>query len=95
MRGLAQAAAFVAAMEKGAPGATYLLGATNMTLRDFFGLVERLSGTPTPRLGLPFPVARGFAAAANAALGLFGKWDPTLDPVLVEMSNHYWYVRLF
>lgn len=77
-------------MDRGVPGATYLLGAKNLSLREFFGLVERVSGVPTPRLGVAAPVARVIAATANTALGLFGKWDPTLDPVLVDMSNHHW-----
>eukprot|EP00898_Chlorokybus_atmophyticus_P004473 jgi/Chlat1/5026/Chrsp32S08953 len=72
------AVAFVEAMRSGRPDATYLLGAGNLTLADYFGRV-------------PDEMAFAMAAAATGIKGLFGRWDPSLDPVVVEMSQHFWY----
>ena len=33
-------------MERGAPGERYLVGACNLTVRELFGRLERLSGVP-------------------------------------------------
>jgi dihydroflavonol-4-reductase len=54
----------VLAEEKGRKGERYLLGATNVTLRDFFALVARAGNVRPPRLPLPG------SASALYALGL-------------------------
>lgn len=86
------AAAFLAAMKRGRPGEAYLLGAKNMTVAEYFARVEKLSGVAAPRLRVPAPLATALASAATSALGAFGAWDPSLDPVVVEMSQHFWYL---
>src|SRR5262249_43835745 len=47
------AAAAVAAMAKGRPGARYLLGGPNWTFREFLGRLSRLSRVEGPLLRLP------------------------------------------
>eukprot|EP00002_Diphylleia_rotans_P000016 TRINITY_DN10009_c0_g1_i1.p1 TRINITY_DN10009_c0_g1~~TRINITY_DN10009_c0_g1_i1.p1 ORF type:complete len:339 (-),score=74.39 TRINITY_DN10009_c0_g1_i1:106-1122(-) len=86
------AIAFRSAVTKAKPYGTYLLGSTNMTLGEYFDLLEKVTKVGKPRLWAPDVVVRGVASFGSWVLGLFGKWDPSLDPVLVEMSQHYWYL---
>ena len=85
-----QAAAFLSAMQEAPSGACYLLAGDNMTLKDFFATVARVSGAPGPFLSVPPAVARLLAAVANRAYLLVGVHQPSLDPVVVEMSQAYW-----
>src|SRR5215472_220774 len=69
------------AMDKGEPGAKYLVGACNVTLREFFARLERVSGVRAPWLPMPpvslvtrltkdaGAVARVGATLVNEALG--------------------------
>ena len=45
------------AFEKGRGGERYILGGENLTLVQFFGLLEDLSGRPAPRRVIPRPLA--------------------------------------
>jgi dihydroflavonol-4-reductase len=70
------------AAERGVPGERYLLGACNLTLREFFARLERVSGVRAPWLPLP---------RALTKLGLpFDKLG--VDSVSLEMSQYYWYL---
>lgn len=77
-------------MEKGKQGSTYLLGHENMSLEVYFKKLEKLSGVKSPFLKVPSTAAWAMASSVYGILGLFGRWDPSLDPVLVEMSQHFW-----
>ena len=84
------ARAFVSALSKGRPGERYLLGGANMTFRDFFLRLERLTGIPAPRLSLPSAVN----VAGSKLLEKFHAWRGTetpLDPRSVEMGERFWY----
>jgi dihydroflavonol-4-reductase len=87
------AVAMALAMEKGQPGRRYLVGACNLTIRDFFARLERLSGVRAPVLPVPrLPsVARLGAPWMNRALRLVGGY-PDLDPVSLEMAQYFWYL---
>lgn len=84
------ARAFVAAIDKGERGQRYLLGGHNMSIRDFFQLLERVSGIRGPRLVLPEWLARAGAALMRWAARLTGSEFP-IDDASVEMSYRYWY----
>jgi dihydroflavonol-4-reductase len=81
------------AMEKGIGGRRYLLGACNLTFREFFARLERVSGVRGPML--PMPRAPELARTAGGMLerlaGRIGVPLP-VDPVSLDMSNFYWYV---
>ena len=84
------AAALPVAMEQGAPGDRYLMGAANWTFAEFFGRLERMTKVPGPLL-----TGRGrltlMAAHAQAALyRTFGR-TPPVEPASVDMAGHYWY----
>lgn len=81
------------AMEKGEPGERYLLGAANMTIREFFAKLERVSGVRAPWLPMP-RVPELAKAGAKAAKDLFSKvgLDFAVDPVSLDMAQFYWYL---
>jgi dihydroflavonol-4-reductase len=57
----------VRAMECGQPGRRYLLGHENLSIRELFGILARLTGIPEPRWRVPYAVALA-AAYANEFL---------------------------
>jgi dihydroflavonol-4-reductase len=84
------------AMEKGISGRRYLLGACNLTLREFFGRLERISGVRAPLL----PMIKGRQAATVARAGARMLEELTsrlgvpmpVDPVSLDMAHYYWYL---
>jgi dihydroflavonol-4-reductase len=85
------AAAFIKAMDQGKSGATYLLGGANLTFEAFFERLESISGVSRPRMAVPDPAARVGAKLMDVAMKLMGK-SPDIDPISVEMSQHFWYI---
>ena len=83
--------AFISAMERGTPGQTYLLGAANITLSDFFQRLEDISGVSAPRLPIPGKAATAGARFLDQALRAIGK-TPDVDPASVEMAQYFWYI---
>lgn len=84
------AAAFITAADKGRHQEKYLLGSANMTFKEFFGRLERLSGVSAPMLKVP----KNFAVAgASVVESFFTNWGKT-SPVAskeVEQAEHFWY----
>jgi len=64
------AAGHILALRKGKSGQRYILGHQNMTLREIFCHLEKVSGVPAPRLKIPYPVAlcAGYADHAVSRL---------------------------
>jgi dihydroflavonol-4-reductase len=87
------AEALVLAMERGARGRRYLLGAANMTVREFFGKLSRVSGVDAPWVGLPrsVAVARGGARLLGRVAEYLGR-DAGVTPESAELGQLYWYV---
>jgi dihydroflavonol-4-reductase len=84
------APAFAAALERGRPGERYLLGGANMSFREFFGRLERISGVAAPRLALPSKVN----VAGVRLLEKLASWrgtEATIGVASVEMGEHFWY----
>jgi dihydroflavonol-4-reductase len=81
------------AMERGRPGARYLLGGPNWTFREFFGRLCRMAKIEGPWLRLPSrwnsAVAR-LSGVVEQAYRHRGH-DAPLDRISVEMSQHFWY----
>jgi dihydroflavonol-4-reductase len=84
------------AMDKGVAGRRYLLGACNLTLREFFARLERVSGVRAPLI----PMIRAKQAADFAAAGAkmlerltnrLGISMP-VDPISLDMAHFYWYL---
>lgn len=87
------AEAMVLAFEKGRAKERYLVNAVNMTVREFFARLERISGIAAPKLSLPksIPAARMGTALFSKAVRAIGG-DPPVDAVSVEMGQLFWYV---
>jgi dihydroflavonol-4-reductase len=58
--------AHVLALEKGRAGERYLVGGTNLTLTDVFGLIARAARRRPPRLSLSYSTVRGLARVGLA-----------------------------
>ncbi len=78
-------------MKKGQPGVGYLMGATNLGVRDFLVGLEQVSGVNAPAFTIPHSVvsrAGGWLKKVSR-LPVFGG----LDEETFEMGCHYWYVE--
>jgi len=87
------ARAMVLAMERGTGGQRYLVGACNLTMRDFFARLARVSGVAAPWLPLPRSrvVARIGARMMERFAARVGVPAP-VDAVSVEMAQCFWYL---
>jgi dihydroflavonol-4-reductase len=81
------------AMEKGIGGRRYLLGACNLTIKEFFARLERVSGVRAPLLPMPRApeIARAGAGILERLAGRIGVPMP-VDPVSLDMAHFYWYL---
>ncbi|MBX3191025.1 MAG: NAD-dependent epimerase/dehydratase family protein [Labilithrix sp.] len=84
------------AMERGVSGRRYLLGACNLTLREFFSRLERVSGVrgpivPMPRLPHAAELARSGAQMLERLTSRLGVPMP-VDPLSLDMAHFYWYL---
>jgi dihydroflavonol-4-reductase len=86
----------ILAMTRGTPGRRYLLGACNLTMREFFTRLERVSGVKAPWLPVPrMPsLARSGASLLADVLGKAGRrvMPAPVDPVSFEMAQFFWYL---
>ena len=88
------ATAMSLALERGAPGRRYLVGATNLTLKEFFGRLERVSGVRGPILPMPHKgreIARTAAQLLERLSNRLGV-PVAIDPVSLDMASYYWYL---
>ncbi len=83
--------AFIAAMDRAEPGDTYLLGAINLTIGDFFDRLSTITGLSAPRVTLPDTMVRAGSKLLGAITNVVGAFQD-LDPVSLEMARHYWYI---
>jgi farnesol dehydrogenase len=70
-------------------GGRYVLGGENVTLGEFYALVERLTGVPVPTRRLPDGLAKALGAVQKAYARATGG-TPALTPDLVEVYRHDW-----
>lgn len=82
------AAGHCAAIERGAPGARYVLGGENAPQRRVFEIVQGMTGRPLPRR-IPFPIAAALGAAEEARVRLFGG-TPLLTRGTVDIFRCDW-----
>lgn len=85
------AAAFIAALEKGRHQEKYLLGAANLTFREFFARLERLSGVSAPMLSVPKKLAVAGSSFIDSVFKNWGKASP-IEPQEVEQAEYFWYL---
>ena len=75
------------AAEKGCVGEKYILGNRDMTLKEIFDALSRLTGIPSPRVRLPHWVPLAAAAVDTFAARLLGR-QPRVPLEGVRMSRH-------
>jgi dihydroflavonol-4-reductase len=90
------ASAMLLAMERGIGGRRYLIGACNLTIKEFFARLERISGVRGPIL--PMPRARQAREIARTGAEMLERLSSRLgipvavDPVSLDMAHFYWYL---
>jgi dihydroflavonol-4-reductase len=75
------------AAEKGRVGEKYILGNRDMTLKEIFDALSRLTGIPSPRVRLPHWIPLAAAAVDTFASRLIGR-QPRVPLEGVRMSRH-------
>ncbi len=75
------------AAEKGRVGEKYILGNRDMTLKEIFDALSRLTGIPSPRIRLPHWIPLAAAAVDTYASRLTGR-HPRVPLEGVRMSRH-------
>ena len=85
------AACFISAIRNGRPGRRYLVGGHNMTIREFFFLIQWISGVRAPLLSLSENWSRRGAKVLRRGMELIGRTFP-LDDRTIEMAYRFWYV---
>jgi len=81
------------ALERGRAGERYLVGACNLSMKDFFGRLSRISGVKAP--WLPMPRSREIArlgASLMERLAARVGVPARIDSVSVEMAQCFWYL---
>lgn len=80
----------ILAAQKGQLGAKYILGNQNLTLRDIFVMLKRITGRPVPRVRLPYwPIL--LAAYANAGIARITGHAPLIPLAGVQMAHKFMY----
>lgn len=80
----------VLAEQKGLVGRKYILGNTNLTLRNIFGLLEEITGLSAPRVRLPYmPIL--VAAYINEGLSRITGKEPLIPLAGVQMAAKFMY----
>jgi dihydroflavonol-4-reductase len=82
--------AFVAAMDRGEVGGKHLMG-LNMTMSEFFGRLERISGVAAPRLRLPSKLNVAGGKLLEKIAEARGR-EPALDAASVEIGEHWFWL---
>jgi dihydroflavonol-4-reductase len=80
------------AFEKGRIGRRYILGGTNMTLREILEEIARLTGRKPPRIRLPHAVVLPVAFAAECIARVVPGFEPvaTVESVRMSMKRMYY-----
>jgi dihydroflavonol-4-reductase len=81
----------IQACETGRPGERYILGSRNMTLREIFESLERISGIKAPTVQIPYAVAYAAGAVSTAWANLTGV-EPRAPLDAVKMAKKKMFV---
>ncbi|MFC2149144.1 hopanoid-associated sugar epimerase [Candidatus Auribacterota bacterium] len=76
----------ILALEKGKIGHKYILGNKNLTLKEIFKMLEKVSGKPAPKMKIPYPVAL-FAGYSDNAVSRLLRKPPSIPLDGVKMAR--------
>jgi dihydroflavonol-4-reductase len=82
------AIAHVTAMEKGRPGEKYVLGHTNLSIRDYFEQIAEAGGGKAPAMRIPLPLAIATAYLYEGVAAITHR-PPLTTPGWVKVGSHY------
>jgi dihydroflavonol-4-reductase len=77
----------IRAMERGRPGRRYLLGHENLTIREIFAHLARLTGLPEPSRRVPYPVALAAAYVSEFLADTFTHRIPAATVTGVKLTR--------
>jgi dihydroflavonol-4-reductase len=76
-----------AALTQGQPGRRYILGGENLTLKQILDRLSALTGIPSPKLKIPYPVAATYAFFEEWISGRIGGREPRATREEVRMGR--------
>jgi dihydroflavonol-4-reductase len=85
------AEAMVLALERGRGGRRYLVSACNVTFRELFARLERVSGVKGPWAPLPREATKAAGALLEKLASAVGR-APEVTAESLELAKYYWYV---
>jgi dihydroflavonol-4-reductase len=85
------AAGHLLVAEKGKIGERYLLGAENLTLKQFLDSLAQITGLPAPKWRIPHGVALGVAYGSTIFSRLLGR-EPQIPVEGVKIARHMMFV---
>jgi dihydroflavonol-4-reductase len=77
----------ILAMERGRPGRRYLLGAENLSIREVFAILARLTGLPEPRRRIPYGIALAAAYASELIADVVTHQQPAATVTGVKLTR--------
>jgi dihydroflavonol-4-reductase len=77
----------VRALEQGVPGRRYLLGNENLSIRQVFTHLARLTGLPEPRWRVPYPIALAAAYVSEVVADAFTGRAPAATVTGVKLTR--------
>jgi len=80
------------AAEKGRIGEKYILSNRNITIKELFEVMEKVTGIPRPKLKIPYPLAYAGAYMAEKIFGISAPNYVAMDIDSIKGSKHFWYV---
>lgn len=82
----------ILAAEKGEPGKRYILGNKNVTVKEYFGMLEKVTGVPAPKMKIPYPFAYTTALVLERLLSFSFPNYSSLDLDSIKLSKYNWHV---
>jgi len=79
------------AAEKGRIGEKYILSNRNITIKELFEVLEKVTGIPRPKLKIPYPLAYAGAYIAEKIFGISAPNYVAMDIDSIKGSKHFWY----
>jgi dihydroflavonol-4-reductase len=81
----------ILAAERGRVGERYILGNRNFRLEEVFGLMEKITGIPSPKRKIPYSMAITVAFFAERIFRLPSPRYVALDVDSIKSAGLYWY----
>jgi dihydroflavonol-4-reductase len=81
----------ILAAEKGRVGERYILGNKNLSIKELFDLLEKVTGIPSPKMKIPYFVAYTGGFVAERILRISAPNYVAMDIDSIKGTRFYWY----